>query len=218
MQAKDFMTTDVVTVDPDSDVTSVAQTFLDHRISAAPVVDRDGVVVGIVSEGDLMRRARPAARRSWWLSLVADPTTEFVRDRGTRTRDIMTPTVVSISEEASLSDVAHILESNNIKRVPVIEGGKLVGLVSRADIVRCLAAVGGNEGRPTLEDQEIQKKIIQLIRQETEAWMGTVKVLVTNGEVHLWGTVDRKADADAVRVAAESVVGVNNVHDHLSPP
>jgi CBS domain-containing protein len=218
MQAKDFMTTDVVTVGPDSDVSSIAQTFLDNRISAAPVVDQDGVVVGIVSEGDLMRRARPAARRSWWLSLVADPTREFVRDRGTRARDIMTTTVVSVTEEASLSDVAHILESNNIKRVPVIEEGKLAGVVSRADILRCLAAVGGREDRPMLEDQEIREKIVQLIRQETEAFMGTVKVIVSKGEAHLWGIVDRKADADAVRVAAESVVGVNNVHDHLSVP
>jgi CBS domain-containing protein len=218
MRAKDFMTTDVVTIDPDSDVTIVAQTFLDHRISAAPVVDRDGVVVGVVSEGDLMRRARPEkTRRSWWLSLVADPTTEFVRNRGTRARDIMTPTVVSVSGEKSLSDVACILESNNIKRVPVIEEGRLVGLVSRADILRCLAA-GGSQDHPTPEDQEIRKRIIQLVRQETEAWLGTIKVIVTKGEVHLWGTVDRKADADAVRVAAESVVGVNKVHNHLSVP
>jgi CBS domain-containing protein len=218
MQAKDFMTTDVITVDPESDVSSVAQTFLNHRISAAPVVEQDGVVVGIVSEGDLMRRARPAARRSWWLSLVADSTTEFVRDWGTRVRDIMTPTVVSISGETSLSDVARILESNNIKRVPVIEEGRLVGLVSRADILRCLAALGGSQDRPTPEDHEIREKIIQLIRQGTEAWMGTVKVIVTKGEVYLWGTVDRKADADAVRVAAESVAGMNKVHNHLSVP
>jgi CBS domain-containing protein len=217
MQAKDFMTTDVVTVDPDSDVTSVAQTFLDHRISAAPVVDQDGVVIGVVSEGDLMRRARPETRRSWWLSLVADPTTEFVRNRGTRARDIMTPTVVSVIGKTSLSDVARILESNNIKRVPVIEEGRLVGLVSRADILRCLAA-GGSQERPTPEDHEIRERIIQLVRQETEAWLGTIKVIVTKGEVHLWGTVDRKADADAVRVAAESVVGVNKVHNHLSVP
>ena len=216
MQAKDVMTTDVVTVDPESDVTSVAKTFLDHRISAAPVVDRDGVVVGVVSEGDLMRRARPAQRRSWWLSLVADSTAKFVREHGTRVRDIMTPTVVSVGAETPLSDIAAILESNNIKRVPVIEEGRLVGLVSRADILRGLAALGDSQDRPAPEDHEIREKIVQLIRQQTEAWMGSMKVIVANGEVHLWGTVESKEDADAVRVAAESVVGVDKVHNHLS--
>jgi osmotically-inducible protein OsmY len=92
----------------------------------------------------------------------------------------------------------------------------LVGLVSRADILRCLAVVGSSQDRPTLNDHEIREKIIQLVRQETEAWMGTIKVIVTKGEVYLWGTVDRKADADAVRVAAESVVGGNKVHNNLS--
>lgn len=216
MQAKDIMTTDVVTIDPDSDVTNVAKTFLDHRISAAPVVDRNGVVVGVVSEGDLMRRARSAPKRSWWLSLVADPTAQFVRERGTRVRDIMTSTVVSVSAEISLSDAARILESNNIKRVPVIEGGRLIGLVSRADILRGLVALGESQDRPVPEDHEIREQIVELIRQQTEAWMGWMKVIVAKGEVYLWGTVESKEDADAVRVAAESVVGVKKVHDHIS--
>ena len=216
MQAKSVMSTDIVTVDPESDVTSVAQTFLDHRISAAPVVDQNGVVVGIVSEGDLIRRVRPAQRSSWWLALVADPTAKFVREHGTRVRDIMTPTVISVSTDTPLADIAAILESNSIKRVPVIEEGRLVGLVSRADILRGLAALGYSQDHPLPEDHEIREKVVQLIKQQTEAWMGSMKVIVANGEVHLWGAVESKEDADAVRVAAESVVGVDKVHNHLS--
>lgn len=216
MQAKDVMTTDVITVDPESDVTEVAKTFLDHRISAAPVMDQDGVVIGVVSEGDLMRRMRSAHRRSWWLLLVADPTAQFVRERGTRVRDIMSPEVISVGTETSLSHVAQILEANNIKRVPVVEGERLVGLVSRADILRGLAALGDSQDRPALEDHEIRERIIQLIKQQTEAWVGSMKVIVAKGEVYLWGTVESKEDADAVRVAAESVVGVDKVHNHLS--
>lgn len=215
MQAKDIMTTDVVTVDPESDVTEAARVFLDRRISAAPVVDGDGAVVGIVSEGDLMRRAQSSSRRSWWLLLVADSTARFVREHGTRVRDVMTPEVVCVSAETPFSEIARILESNNIKRVPVVEGGRLVGLVSRADILRGLVALG-DQPRPVPEDHEIRQKIVELIRQQTEAWIRSAKIIVANGEVYLWGTVESKEDANAVRVAAETVVGVDKVHDHIS--
>lgn len=216
MQAADVMTTEVVTVDPEADVTAVAKALLDHRISAAPVVQRDGRVVGIVSEGDLMRRSKLAPKRSWWLSLVADPTAEFVRDRGTRARDIMTSAVITVSDTTPLSEVARILEANNIKRVPVVEEGRLVGLVSRADVLRGLAALGASQQRPSTDDHEIREKILQLIKQQTEVWTASMKVIVARGEVYLWGTVESEADADAVRVAAETVVGTNKVHNFLS--
>ena len=106
MRAKDVMTSDVVTVDPEMDVTTVAKILLDHHISAVPVVDAHGHVLGVVSEGDFMRRSECDPGRSWWLSLVADRTARFVHRRGTRAKDIMTQDVISVSEEASLSEVA----------------------------------------------------------------------------------------------------------------
>lgn len=217
MQAKDVMTTDVVTVDPESDVASVARLLLDRRISAAPVVDRDGHVVGIVSEGDLMRRSECASGHSWWLSLVADLTAEFIRSHGTRARDIMTRDVVSIGKEASLSDLARILESKHIKRVPVIEDGQLVGLVSRADVLRGLAAFDrSQEAQSAAEDRDIRARILKLVKQETDASTQSVNVIVVKGNVYLWGIVETDLDRDAVRVAAENVVGVSKVHNFLN--
>ncbi len=218
MQAKDVMTTNVVTVDPESDVATVARILLDRRISAVPVVDRDGRVMGIVSEGDLMRRSECARGRSWWLSLVADTTAKFIHTHGTRAKDVMTHDIVSVEEEASLSEVARLLESNNVKRVPVIKEGRLIGIVSRADILRGIAAFDRSQGtQPTAEDRDIRAKIIKLVKQETDASiMQSVNVIVVKGKVYLWGTVETDQDRDALRVAAENVVGVSKVHNFLN--
>jgi CBS domain-containing protein len=208
MQAQDVMTTDVITVDPEADVATVAKLLLDHRISAAPVVARDGKVLGVVSEGDLMRRAGSNRGQSWWLSLMADRTAEFIHIHGTRARDIMTPDVVYIAEEATLDEAAHTLEVNHIKRVPVIKDGHLVGLVSRADILRGLATFdGGKDVHPTMEDREIRARILESIRRETDASMQSASVIVVNGKVYLWGMVENEQDRDAVRIAAERVGG-----------
>ncbi len=217
MQAKDVMTTEVVTVDPESDVTSVAKILFDRRISAAPVVDRDGRIVGIVSEGDLIRRTECPRGRSWWLALVADTTAEFVRTHGTRAKDVMTRHIISIGEEAPLSEVARILESNNIKRVPVIKEGRLVGLVSRADILRGLAAFDrSQEAQPAAEDRDIRARILKLVKQETEASTQSVNVIVVKGQVYLWGIAETDQDRDAMRIAAENVVGAGKVHNFLN--
>lgn len=217
MQAKDIMTTEVVTVDPELDVASVAKLLLDHHISGAPVVDREGSVVGIISEGDLMRRAECNRGRSWWLSLLADRTGEFIHVHETRAQDVMTRKVVSIGEETAISEAARILEANYIKRVPVIDEGHLVGLVSRADILRGLAACNSaNASRPTIGDREVRARILELIRQETGASTQSISVIAVNREVYLWGIVDNDRDKDAIRVAAESVAGANNVHNFLN--
>jgi CBS-domain-containing membrane protein len=216
MQAADVMTTEVATIAEDETVSDAATLMLKRRVSALPVVNNAGELVGIVSEGDLIRRARSATGRSWWLSLVADPTAEFVRDQGTRVKDVMTRSVISVSRGTSLSEIARVLESKNIKRVPVIEGGQLVGLVSRADILRAFAATGGGKQHPAAEDHEIRERIVQLLKQQTEVPLGSLKIIVAKGQVHLWGTVESEDDADAVRVAAESVVGPDKVHNFLS--
>ena len=214
MQATDVMTTEIVTVAEDATVSDVAELMLKHRVSALPVVNALGKLVGIVSEGDLMRRVKSAPGRSWWLSLVADPTAKFVRDRGTRAGDVMTSTVISISEGTSLPEVARILDSHNIKRVTVVKEGQLIGLVSRADILR--AVIAGSQEHPAAEDHEIRERIVELLKQQTEMYMGSIKIMVANGEVYLRGTVGSQEDADAIRAAAETVVGVNKVHNLLS--
>jgi CBS domain-containing protein len=145
MQAKDIMTTTAVTVRPDASIPEIAHLLLERRISAVPVVDSAGRLLGIVSEGDLMRRPETGTERhpSWWLSLVASPDERamaYVKAHGGHARDAMTRDVISVSEEASLADVVELLEKHHIKRVPVLRDGRLCGIVSRADLLHGLVA------------------------------------------------------------------------------
>jgi CBS domain-containing protein len=216
MQAKDVMTPDVITVDPEMDVTTVAKILLNHRISGVLVVDEHGQVIGVVSEGDLMRRSERDPGRSWWLSLVADRTAKFVHRQSARAKDVMTHDVIYIGKEASLSEIAGILESNHVKRLPVIEGGQLVGLVSRGDVLQGLAALRGREDKPTIEDWDIRAGILELVRRRGGVSMQSVNVIVVDREVYLWGIVEDDEDRAAVRGAAEGLVGVGKVHDFLN--
>lgn len=217
MYAKDVMTANVLTVDPDDEVRDVAQRLLDRHVSGAPVVDQSGRVVGIVSEGDLMRRAEGSGRRSWWLTLVADKTAEFTRTLGTRARDVMTREVVSVEEETPISEIARILETSRIKRAPVLRDGRLVGIVSRADLLRALVAVVPPSGMfSSADDRKIRAEILKLLGQEASASLHAVSVIVVNGVVYLWGIADTQTDKDAIRVAAENVVGTQRVHDFVN--
>jgi len=217
MRAKDVMTTSVVTIDPQVEIADVARILLENRISAVPVVDKAGSIQGILSEGDLMRRADCGSHRSWWLSLLADKTKIYERDRGTRAKDVMTRAVVSIDPETTISDIARILESKGIKRVPVVQNGKLVGIVSRADVLRGLAVIGlSPDHSVSVTDHEIRARIHEEIRRQTSASLNAVSIIVVNGAVYIWGIADKQADKDAIRIAAENVAGVNKVHDFLS--
>lgn len=216
MQAKDIMTSTVVTVHPDDLVADVAAEFLDRRISGAPVIDRNGQLVGFVSEGDLIRREESAAGQSWWLRLVADKTSEFVHAHGTRVRDVMSPTVVSIDEETSIADTARILEKNKIKRVPVLRDGRVVGIVSRADLLRALVAIEPVISRHlSNDDRQIRARIVGLLNKQTTVSLQAVSIIVAHGVVYLWGIADTETDKAAIRVAAESVTNPAKVHDFL---
>ena len=217
MNALDIMTTDVVTVAPETEVSEVARLLLAHRISAVPVVDPDGHVVGMVSEADLMRRAECGASRHWWLSLFADSTAEFVRTHGTRARHVMTGEVVSIRKDATLAEIAGLLERRAVKRVPVLDNGRLVGVVSRADVLRGLASLSKAAGQPkNKSDDIIQQQILDLIRKRTLVSVAAVSVIVDDGMVYLWGTVATEEERQAIRVAAESIVGAEKVQDNLN--
>lgn len=216
MQAKDVMTPDVITVDPDMDVASVAKIMINHRISGVLVLDNEDQLVGVVSEGDLMRRSQRDPGRSWWLSLVAYPTTVFSHGEERRVRDIMTRHVVSVGKDTSLSEVASILVSNHIKRVPVIENGSLLGLVSRADVLQGLASLGSRQTEPTVEDWNIRAGILELVRRRGGVSMQSVNAIVVDREVYLWGIVEDDEDKAAVREAAVTLVGASNVHNFLA--
>src|SRR6266536_3997807 len=145
MQARDVMTTRVVTVEPDTAIEEVAKRLFENRISAVPVVEGDGRLVGIVSEGDLMRRPESGMERrpSWWLSFLLLPeqsAASYVKAHGRHAKDVMTRNVIMVEDSARIEGIAEILEKHGIKRVPVIREGKLVGIVSRADLLHGLVA------------------------------------------------------------------------------
>jgi CBS domain-containing protein len=146
MKARDVMTTQVTTVRVDTPVRTVAQLMLEAGVSGLPVVDDEGILRGIASEGDLMRRAESGTdqhKRSWWLRLVGsedDEARDYVKTHGATAGDVMSHPVISVSPDADLGELAFTLEKRRIKRVPVAEAGRLLGVVSRADLLRALAA------------------------------------------------------------------------------
>src|SRR5690606_11257928 len=149
MRARDIMTTSVVTVSPETRVPDIARVLLERRISALPVVDGAGRVIGIVSEGDLLHRAenKTERRRSWWLDLISSADTlaeDYVKSHGLTAKDVMNAPVISATPDASLAELATLLERHGIKRVPILENGALVGIVSRADLLRGLIGGGAD--------------------------------------------------------------------------
>ena len=219
MQAKDIMTRDVITVAPDNAVRDVAGIMLTNRISAVPVVDTSGSLVGIVSEGDLMHRAEAGTRhrRSWWLSLLTGNDVladEFVKEHSRKVADVMTRDVITASPQATLGDIAELLERNRIKRVPIVEKGKLVGIVSRANLLQSLIKQPVHvEGQDT-NDAQIHQRI--LARLKAEPWSPTwLHVRVEHGVVELWGSAASQAQKKAARLAAELVPGVVRVDDNI---
>ena len=226
MQAKDVMTIDVVTVSPDTEVSDIAKLLLERHISALPVVDGDGGVVGIVSEGDLLHRRETDTEkhRNWWLGFLVGSeqrAAEYSKSHGTKASEIMSREVVTVNEDAQLGDIAELLEIRRIKRVPVLRDGKLVGIVSRANLLHGLAARREEVGpAPSSDDRTIRETIIETVRQEGWVTHGTLNVLVDNGVVELWGWVDSPEERQALKVAAENVQGVKEVRDRLGsvPP
>jgi CBS domain-containing protein len=221
MKARDIMTTDVVTVAPDTTVRQIATLLLKHRISAVPVT-HNGHVVGIVSEGDLMHRPESATERvqSWWLRAFADSETlarDYVKSHGRRAVDVMTRHVVSVTEEAAAADIARLLDTHRIKRVPVMRDGKLAGIVSRADLLRALVT-GGLESVPAAaaDDRGLHEAILKRARAEAWSEVLMLNVVVHGGDVELWGIVSSDEQRNAMRILVEGVPGVKSVRDRLT--
>lgn len=221
MQARDVMTRHVVSVVPDTPVEQIARILLDHRISAVPVIDANGEVIGIVSEGDLMRRSESDTHghSAWWLALLAsraERAEDFIEGHARKAAEVMTRPVITVDEETQLVEVADILERHRINRVPVVRENKLVGIVSRADLLRGLAAKVAGPKRPGEPDDEtIRKALTERIRRETGVQERFLHIAVTAGIVHVCGVVRSEEERNAVRVAAESTAGVRGVEDHI---
>ncbi len=218
MQAKDVMTTEVVTATPETLVADIAKRLIERRISALPVVDAKGQVVGIVSEGDLMRRPETGAgsHSSWWLDLLSAPeqqAREYIKSHGKSARDVMTRNPVTVDENASLEAIAELLEKHRIKRVPVLRDGKLAGIVSRANLLRGL--IGRQRAPvPAVDDRVLRGSVLKAIG-ESGANATFVDVVVSAGVVDLWGATYTEVERDAIRVAAAGTQGVKGVEFHV---
>ena len=220
MRARDVMVSPVVTVKPSSSVQEAAKILLARRISALPVVDNDGKLVGIVSEGDLMHRveAETERPRSWWLDIVSGNgtlATEYAKAHGRKVEDVMTRKVVTAAPDTTLSEIAMLLEEHGIKRVPIVETGQIVGIVSRANLIQAVASPRTHIEVP-LSDAKIRDNLLAHLRSQPWAHTGLLNVSVTDGVVDLWGMSYSDAERKAIRIAAETTAGVRAVNDHLA--
>lgn len=218
MRVRDIMTTDVLTVARDTPVRQIAALLLERRISAVPVIDAERRVVGIVSEGDLTHRVESGTERSRprWLELISDArqlAREFVKSHGCRAADVMTHRVVSVTEDTHVAEVARVLGARRIKRLPVLRDGRLVGIVSRADLLRAL--VRKSAGAAVADDRTLRETILGRLRAAPWAKGGMVNVIVDRGAVELLGFADSDEQKQAIRALAESVAGFNAVQDRL---
>jgi CBS domain-containing protein len=234
----DVMTTGVITVDPDMSVQAVAQLLSERGISGVPVVDAANHLVGIVSEGDLLHRVetgterRPerltGRRRSWWLNTIGshqELARDYLKSHGRTAEDVMTRDVVTVTDTTELADVAMLLEIKRIKRVPVLCDGKLVGIVSRANLVRALAATKSNPAMDDDSDDRAvrQRLLAELMGQEwfkVKEWfkIWAADIIVRDRVVHFWFSVDHsEEERRAARIVAENIAGVRRVEEHIVP-
>lgn len=226
MLAKDIMTTNVITITPGLGVEQIAQLLLSCNISGVPVVDAEDRLIGLVSEGDLLRRPESGTerQRSWWLNLLAGPEArarDFIKTHGHKAEDVMTREVVTVTPDTPVGEIAELLEKRRIKRVPVIEDGNIVGLVSRANLLHGLATHKTRISiTPSPDDRAIRERVQALVAQEDWITHGSLNVLVADGAVDLWGWVDSEDERKALMIAVGEIDGVTEVVDHLGsvPP
>jgi CBS domain-containing protein len=224
MRARDVMTLHVITVGPTMNVHAVANTLVKNKISAVPVVGVDCKLLGIVSEGDLIRRVEAGTenRRSWWLELFTSSNTlaaEFAKSHGQKAKDVMTRDVITASPGTRLREIANLLERHRIKRVPIVENDRLVGIVSRANLVQVLAGQKAEyfEVEPT--DASMRQAILGQL--ENQPWAKRpINIVVQGGVVDLWGFVNNDEEKKAIRIAVEATPGVRTVNDNMDvyPP
>jgi len=221
MNAADIMTPDVIVAHPDTTLEALVDLMLDHRISGLPIID-DGIIVGIVSESDLLRRAETGTekRRSNLLELLsstASSSADYVRTHGRKASEIMSTDLITVAPDTPIAEIADILESRRIKRVPVVAEGKVLGIVTRANIMKALAVRLHRAPQPVnTDDRSIRWALWDEFQRHRWAQkVAQFDVSVRDGVVHLWGIVRGEDHRRALVVAAENTPGVKAVRDHL---
>ncbi len=223
MNAADVMTRRVITVRADTPVTDAVRLMLQDDVSGLPVVDREGRLVGIVTEGDFLRRAELGTthKRRRWLEILIGAgqlADEYVHTHAKTVGDVMTSEVVTAEPDATLDEVVTAMEHHRVKRIAVVKDGRLVGIVSRADLLRALGSLAPAADAWTgaaASDTSIRNRILAELEGQIWATAAVISVVVWDGSVHLWGTITDEAQRAALRVMAENVSGVREVRDHL---
>jgi CBS domain-containing protein len=219
MRAHQIMTRSVITITPDATILAAAKTMLRHHVSGLPVVDAAGKLVGIVSEGDFVRRSEIGTqrKRGRWLKFLlgaGSAATDYVHEYGRKISDVMTIEPLTVTEDATLEEIVTLMETNSVKRLPVMNGDTLVGIVSRANLLQAVASLAREIPDPTADDDHIRSRVIAAIEKHDWSPFG-LNVIVRDGIVHLSGVITEERSRQAAMVAAQNVAGVQKVRDHL---
>ena len=219
MRAHQIMTKDVITVTPHTTIETAAKIMLRAHISGLPVLDDAGNLVGIVSQSDFLRRSEigTGRKRPAWLQFLLGPgraATDFVRERGRKVEDVMTQDVIIVAEETPLDELVGLMEKNDIKRLPVMHGKALVGIVTRSNLLQAVASIAREIPDPTADDDHIRDRLTREVNATDWRPIG-FEVMVRHGVVHLHGIITTDRARQATIVAAENTAGVKEVHDHL---
>jgi len=220
MKAEDVMTRGVISIDPDATVLQAARLMLEHHISGLPVIDKDGNLVGVLSEGDFLRRSetKTERRRSRWLEFLMGPgkiAAEYSHSHGSKVSEVMTTDVQSVDESTPIEDIVQLMEKRRIKRVPVVCGGQVVGIVTRSNLMHAMVSLA-REVRPAAKDDTtIREQLLAEMQKQEWAPTATTNIVVRDGVVELWGVIIDERQREALKVAAENIPGVKAVKDHL---
>jgi CBS domain-containing protein len=220
MHAKDVMTPIVISVASDAPISTAARLMLQNKISGLPVVDKSGKLVGIVTEGDFLRRAEIGTqrRRARWIEFLIGPgqlADEYSRSSGRSVSDVMTHNVHAVNVDASLEDIVRIMERRRVKRVPVVAEGKIVGIVTRANLLHALAGIADEIAPSSADDTAIRDQIFAEMKRQTWAPIAMIDVTVRKGVVQLSGALTDERQRQALRILAENIPGVKKVQDDL---
>ena len=220
MKALDVMTRTVISVEPDATVLDAARLMLQQHISGLPVIDKGGRLVGILSEGDFLRRreTQTERRRSRWLEFLIGPgkiAAEYTYSHGRKVAEVMTDDVYTIDEDTALEDVVDLMERRRIKRVPVLRGNKVVGIVTRSNLMYAIVSLSRSLPETAKSDLAIREELIAEIQKEKWAPVAMINIVVRDGIVELWGTIFDERQRGALKVAAENILGVRAVKDQM---
>jgi CBS domain-containing protein len=220
MQASEVMTRNIVSIGRDAPIRDAIRLMLDNKVSGLPVVDAGGKLIGILTEGDLLHRSEIATEKHhWrWLDFLLGPgrmASEYVRTHGRVVGELMTREVVTVGVDTPLGDIVALMQHHHVKRLPVIDGDKLAGIISRADLLDALGRALDEQELPAVSDEDIRARVLAELEKVDWAPRDGLTIAVADGVVELNGVVFDEHEREALRVAAENIPGVKGISDRL---